>query len=225
VSLSGVRAVAFDLDGTLVDSRHDLAAAINLARGDLGLAPLEVDAILGMVGEGARNLVRKALGDEPEPALLERALERFFAHYDAECTRRTRPYPGMDALTATLAARLPLAIVTNKPESFSRKIVEALGWSKRFEPLIGGDTLGARKPDPAGLVAVSRRHGVAPSEIVLVGDSRIDAATAVAAGCPFVFVEWGFASEAERRELAVAPRARDAAELADLLGAPGRTTS
>jgi 2-phosphoglycolate phosphatase len=218
-----VRAVAFDLDGTLVDSRHDLAAAINLARGDLDLPPLEVDAVLGMVGEGARNLVRKAFGGEPEPALLERALERFFAHYDDECTRRTRPYPGMDTLTAALAARLPLAIVTNKPQRFSRKIVDALGWRGRFEPLIGGDTLGARKPDPAGLVAVARRHGLAPSEVVLVGDSRIDAATAAAAGSSFVFVAWGFASAAERAELAGAPTVRDAGELEALLGAPGPT--
>jgi phosphoglycolate phosphatase len=219
VKLAGVRAVAFDLDGTLVDSRHDLAAAINLARRDLGLSPLEVDAILGMVGEGARNLVRKALGGEPEPALLERALERFFHHYETECTRRTRPYPGIDELLAALAPRWPLALLTNKPERFARRIVDALGWADRFDPLIGGDTLSVRKPDPAGIARIAERHRVAPAAVVLVGDSRIDAATAAAAGSAFVFVEWGFASTEERRELAGALGVRDAPALAALLGA------
>jgi phosphoglycolate phosphatase len=213
VSPPGIRAVAFDLDGTLVDSRHDLAAAINFARADLGLSPLEVGQILGMVGEGARNLVRKAFGGEPEPTLLERAIERFFAHYDAECTRRTRPYPGVDEATAELARRLPLAIVTNKPVRFSRKIVDALGWRGRFEPLVGGDTLPSRKPDPAGLFEVARHHDIRPAELLFVGDSRIDAATAAAAGCPFLFVEWGFASADERRQLGGARRVRSSGEL------------
>jgi phosphoglycolate phosphatase len=217
VKLAGARAVAFDLDGTLVDSRHDLATAINLARGDLGLPPLEVDAILGMVGEGARNLVCKALGGEPEPALLERAVERFFHHYETECTRATRPYAGIDELLAALAPRWPLALLTNKPERFTRRIVDALGWAGRFDPLIGGDTLGVRKPDPAGVARIAERHGLAPAAVVLVGDSRIDAATAAAAGCPFVFVEWGFAGMAERHELAGAPSLRQASELLALL--------
>ena len=214
------RAVAFDLDGTLIDSRLDLAEAVNLARADLGLERLEVEAIVAMIGEGARNLVRKALGGAPPPELIEAAHARFVAHYDAECTRRTRAFPGIDALLdriAALAPALPLAIVTNKPEAFSRKIVDALGWSGLFDPLIGGDTLGVRKPDPAGLIAVARRHGVGTGEVLLVGDSRIDAATAAAAGSPFVFVEWGFRRDEERRELAGAASVGEPLELLRLL--------
>jgi 2-phosphoglycolate phosphatase len=216
VNESGPRAVAFDLDGTLVDSRLDLAAAVNLARADFDLPPHPVEAVLGMVGEGARNLVRRAFG-EPEPARLERALERFFVHYDVECTRRTRPYAGIEAATLALAGRFPLAIVTNKPERFSRKIVDALGWRGRFVELVGGDSLPSRKPDPAGLCEVARRLGLPPAELLFVGDSRIDSATAGAAGAPFVFVEWGFAGEAERRELAAARSVREPAELLELV--------
>jgi phosphoglycolate phosphatase len=197
-----VGAVAFDLDGTLIDSRHDLAAAVNRMRSDLALPELAVDDVLGMIGEGARNLVRRALGGEPGEADLDRALEIFYRHYDGECTRRTRAFPGIDELLATLAPRLPLALVTNKPERFSRKIVAHLGWSGRFEPLLGGDSLPTRKPDPAGLLAVAARHRVSPAELVLVGDSRVDAAAAAAAGARLVLVEWGFARPAERATLA-----------------------
>jgi phosphoglycolate phosphatase len=197
-----IRAIAFDLDGTLIDSRHDLAAAINQMRRELGRGELDVDQVLGMIGEGARKLVRRALGGDPPDELLERGLARFFDNYETECTRRTRPYCGIDELLAEMASRLPLALVTNKPERFSRRIVEHLGWGGRFDPLIGGDTLPARKPQPAGLQAVCARHGVAPAELLLVGDSRIDAQTATAAGSALVLVAWGYAGAAERAALA-----------------------
>jgi phosphoglycolate phosphatase len=200
-----VRVIAFDLDGTLIDSRLDLAAAVNLARADFGLAALATEAVVAMIGEGARNLVRRAIADlrkgGPSDAEVDSALDRFRAHYALECTRRTRPFPGIDALLAALAPRWPLALVTNKPESHSRTIVDHLGWAGRFDPLIGGDTFATRKPDPEGLHAVCARHGVGPAELLLVGDSRIDARAAHAAGCRFVCVSWGFARPDERVEL------------------------
>ena len=211
-----IRAIRFDLDGTLVDSRHDLAEAVNRARADLGLPPLEVAAVLGMVGEGARNLVRRALGGEPAPELLERAFERFLVHYDAVCLDRTRPYPGIDELLTTLAAtpgRPWLAVLTNKPERFTRKLVAHFGWSSIFDELVGGDSLPTRKPDPAGLRRIADHAGAAVAETMLIGDSRIDAATAAAAGARFLFVSWGFASEADRDELAAGPSIRNPAEL------------
>ncbi|MCM2269582.1 MAG: phosphoglycolate phosphatase [Thermoanaerobaculia bacterium] len=217
--MSAVRvgAVAFDLDGTLIDSRHDLAAAINRMRRDLGRSPLAVDDVLGMIGEGARNLVRRALGGEVDEASLDHALSIFYRHYDDECTRRTRPFPGIDGLLAELAPRLPLALVTNKPERFSRRIVESLGWRDRFDPLIGGDTLATRKPDPAGLLAVCARHGLSPGDLVLVGDSRVDALAAAAAGCRFFFAAWGFARPEERLALAGPEAFADAESLARCL--------
>lgn len=215
--MARVGAVVFDLDGTLIDSRHDLAAAVNRMRGELGLVPLTIEAILGMVGEGARNLVLRALGEAAPEIDPDRALAIFYRHYEGECTRRTRPFPGIDDLLAELAPRFPLALVTNKPERFSRKIVDHLGWGGRFDPLIGGDSLSTRKPDPAGLLAVGARHGVAARELTLVGDSRVDAATASAAGARFVWVGWGFAREEERAELARGASAGTCDDLARIL--------
>ncbi len=212
-----LRAVVFDLDGTLVDSRLDLAEAVNRTRAALGLAPLAVDQVLGMVGEGARNLVRRALGGDPEPELLERALARFLVEYEPICTERTRPYPGIDELLPALRARFRFAILTNKPEALSRKIVAACAWEPVVEELIGGDSLPARKPDPSGLLELARRFGCAAQQVVLVGDSAIDAATARAAGSRFIFVAWGFARAEDRAVLLAGPSVRDACELGRLL--------
>ena len=215
-----VRAVAFDLDGTLVDSRLDLAEAVNRMRGELGLPALEVERVIGMVGEGARNLVRRALGDDPAAALLERAFEAFLRHYDEVCLVDTRPFPGVDSLVRRLALRLPLAVVTNKPERFARRIVGHLGWDGCFGALVGGDTLATRKPDPAGLRRVADRLGVAVEELLLVGDSRVDADAADAAGIPVVLVDWGFARPAERAELAARTWIAAPRELEARLAAP-----
>jgi len=215
MSPARVRAVVFDLDGTLVDSRRDLAEAINRTRVGLGRPPIEVEAIVGMVGAGARNLVRRALGGAPDPALLDRALELFYGHYDAVCLDRTRPYPGIDELLAALLRDLPLAVLSNKPERFVRRIVDHLGWSDRFAVVAGGDTWPSRKPDPEGLLGVARRLDVEPAEALLVGDSGIDAATAEAAGAGFLFVEWGYATDEERAALG---RGATLRAPADLLG-------
>lgn len=221
MSAARVRAIVFDLDGTLVDSRLDLAEAVNRARGELGLEPLADEAIVGMVGAGARNLVRRALGGEPDEALLDRALEHFYRHYDAVCLDRTRPYPGIDELIRALPADLPLAVLSNKPERFVRRIVEHLGWGARFEVVAGGDTWPTRKPEPHGLLDVARRLGVAPADVLLVGDSRIDAATAEAAGTGFLFVEWGFARAEERERLSRGGAASTASDVLSALRARG----
>ncbi|HLF57989.1 MAG TPA: phosphoglycolate phosphatase [Thermoanaerobaculia bacterium] len=222
MSTGAIRAVAFDLDGTLVDSRLDLAEAVNRTRGGLGFEPLAVASVVGMVGEGARNLVRRALGDAPEPALFERAFAAFLNHYDEVCLDRTRPFPGVEALLERLAARLPLAVVTNKPERFSRRIVDHLGWKERFRVLVGGDSLPTRKPDPGGLRHAADRLGTSIEGLLFVGDSRIDAQTAVAAGAPLVLAVWGFAALAERAELADYRWIDDPSELDAIVAAGAR---
>jgi len=220
VTVADLGGVVFDLDGTLIDSREDLATAVNRVREELGLAPLPVAEVVGMVGQGARNLVRRALGGAPDEALLDRALALFLERYEPICTSRTRPYPGIPELLAGLASVLPLAILTNKPERPTRKIVAHFGWSGLFRVVLGGDSLGARKPEPQGLLEIARRLEVAPADLVLIGDSAIDAATAEAAGARFLFVEWGFARPEERAGLGAAPRAGSAGELRDLLEVP-----
>jgi phosphoglycolate phosphatase len=219
------RALVFDLDGTLVDSRADLAAAVNRMRLDLGLDALPMAAVVRMVGKGARNLVRSALGGEPAEALVERALELFLAHYEPACTVSTAPYAGIPELLSDLAAGFRLALLTNKPERATRRILDHFGWSAWFEPAIGGDTLAARKPEPEGLLTIARRLGVGPGELLMIGDTRIDAETAAAAGAPFALVEWGFATPAERLAIAAEWRVADAAGLARLLLASGPPSS
>jgi len=195
------RALVFDLDGTLIDSRRDLASAVNLAREDFRLPPLPEADIVAMVGEGAAKLVARAVRELGTERLPE-ALRAFLDHYGRVLLDTTRPYPGIEVMLAGLAGRFPLAVVSNKPEAFSRRILEGLGLAGHFREVIGGDTLPVRKPDPGVLEELARRLALAPADFLLVGDSSVDAATARAAGCRFAFVTWGFASEAERRALA-----------------------
>lgn len=211
-----VGAVIFDLDGTLVDSRPDIAAAVNRTRADLGLAPLSLEAVGAMMGEGSRNLVRRALAvplQRPAPApevdevLFEGAHARFLVHYAAVCTAETRAYAGIDEVLADTGRRWPLALLTNKPIAMTRALVAALGWEGHFRAVVGGDSLPHRKPDPRGLLEVAAGLGVAPQAVVLVGDSRIDAETAAAAGTTFLWVEWGYALPEDREKLANGPSA------------------
>lgn len=204
-------AVVFDLDGTLVDSRPDIATAVNRIRSELGLAALSLAEVGGMMGEGSRNLVRRALAQGlPEMAAMdadrfERSHSRFLEHYARVCTAETRAYEGVDLLLDACARRWPLALLTNKPIAMTRALIEALDWGRFFRVVIGGDSLPYRKPDGRGLLAVAAALGSAAETTLLVGDSRIDAETARAAGTQFVWVEWGYAPEQDRSGLANGP--------------------
>ncbi len=219
-----VSAVVFDLDGTLVDSRPDIATAVNRMRAELVLPALDMPAVGAMMGGGSRVLARRALADAAVlgAADFERAHGSFLEHYAAVCTAATRPYEGVAELLAGCMRRWPLALLTNKPMAMTRALVEALGWAGCFRTVVGGDTLPYRKPDGRSLMAVATGLAVAPAEVLLVGDSRIDAETANAAGAAFVWVEWGYAAEADRRGLASGLSARTPAALARFLDALGQ---
>lgn len=212
-------AVVFDLDGTLVDSRPDIATAVNRTRAEYGLPQLPEAVVGTMVGEGARVLVERALAEAPVELPRTAALARFLAHYAAVCTDATRPYAGIEKVLAAARRRWPLAVLTNKPIAMTVALVEHLGWQDRFRLLVGGDSLPFRKPDARGLEHVARALGVAPARTLLVGDSRIDAETAHAAGAAFVWVEWGYAAVEDRRGLSGGLSARTPAALATLLEA------
>ena len=187
-----IQLVVFDLDGTLVDSRHDIAAATNDMIRSFGGQPLPEPEIAAMVGEGAGLLVRRALRaaglDRPAPE----ALERFLVSYDARLLDTTVLYPGMrDALDA-LAGNVSLALLTNKPEQATRKLLEGLGVAQGFLRTIGGDTAFGRKPDPAGLVEIVAAAGAAPDTTMMVGDSPIDLRTARAARTRICLARYGF---------------------------------
>lgn len=191
---AGFRAVVFDLDGTLIDSRRDIATAVNAMRADLGLEPLSLDRVVAMVGEGARVLVRRALGELAAtlpPERMRAALASYLAHYREVCLDTTRPYPGVPAMLAELAPSFPLAVLSNKGEALSRLILNSLGLDRYLREVVGGDTLPTRKPNPGGLIWLADRLAVPAGELLLVGDSPVDAETARAAASPFALVVWG----------------------------------
>jgi phosphoglycolate phosphatase len=185
--------VAFDLDGTLADTAPDLAAALNHALGRLGRAPVRPEDVRHLVGQGARALLRRGLATsgEASEALVDEGFPHFIDFYAANICRGTRAYDGLeDTLDALRAAGAKLALCTNKIERLTRLLLDALGWSGRFDSVVGGDTLPVRKPDPAPLLeAIARAGG---GRAAFVGDSITDADTARAAGVPFVAVSFGF---------------------------------
>jgi phosphoglycolate phosphatase len=185
--------VAFDLDGTLADTSPDLTDALNYMLAQLKREPVPGARVIELVGRGMRNLMERALGatGPMRPALVEEALPIFLQYYEAHIADRSRPYEGATVALDLLRARgAKLALCTNKPEHLARKLVEAFGWSERFESVVGGDTLPARKPDPAPLHEAIRQAGGGPT--VLVGDSITDIQTATAAGLPCVAVTFGY---------------------------------
>lgn len=180
----------FDLDGTLVDSVRDLAESANDLVVGLGGRPLEMARVGDMVGEGAALLVQRALAagglDPDTPA----ALPRFLEIYDRRLLNHTKPYPGMREALMRTASRTRLAVLTNKPLRPSRRILERLDLIAFFDEVIGGDGPFPRKPDPTALAVLTKKSGDLPT--LMIGDSPIDAKTAAAAGCTFVWARYGF---------------------------------
>ena len=147
----------FDLDGTLVDTKADLAAATNHMLRELSLPLLSVAQVEGFIGLGARVLIERALGQE-RAALVTDGFALFMDYYNAHLLDRTRPYPGMETLLAAARAQGKfLSVLTNKPEQPTRVILSGLGLSDYFSAVIGGDTLPKRKPDPEGFSCCSKR--------------------------------------------------------------------
>jgi phosphoglycolate phosphatase len=188
----------FDLDGTLVDTKADLAAATNFMLTALALPTLTIAQVERLVGEGARVLVARALG--PQRAdLVPRGFSLFMEYYTAHLLDHTYPYPGMrELLAAAHAQGLVLSVLTNKPEVPSRAILTGLGLADFFGALVGGDTLPVCKPDPRGVYDLQRRIGVDLAATLLIGDSRIDMETGRAAGVTICGVTWGFDVEGVR---------------------------
>lgn len=183
-----LRAIVYDLDGTLVDSRADLASAVNATLEDLGLPARSADEVASFVGEGAEKLVRRSLGPAHEHRLPE-ALPLWLRRYGERLVERTRPYRGIEeALALPPLAR---AVLTNKPGKLAREILVRLGLAPWFQRVVGGDEA-VKKPDPAGLLSLCAALGASPAETLLVGDSPIDVATGSAAGVPVCAVTWGF---------------------------------
>ena len=195
-----VAAIAFDLDGTLLDTIHDLAAAVNLLLADLGYPPLPKARVAEFVGRGIPNLVRRVIAEVTAlpPAAVEDgevadALVRYHAHYAAILGRESELYPGVrEGLDRLAAMGVPMAVITNKASRFVRPHLDLADLSRYFRLLIGGDDLPTKKPDPGPLLHVAGALAVPPGRLLMVGDSGNDAKAARAAGCPVLILPYGY---------------------------------
>lgn len=217
-----VKAVMFDLDGTLVNTAPELAAAINQMLAELSLPMLPQQQIAAYIGEGAEALIKRSVGAgssaEVDDALFERAQSLFFAHY-ANSVTQSKPYAGVvNALTDLKNQGLRLACVTNKPEKFTLPLLHASGLIDFFEIVVSGDTLAKKKPDPIQLQHICAKFNVMETEAMLVGDSVIDVMAAHAAGCYIVTVPYGYNQGSPIDDSQVDATIEDLSELPGLLG-------
>ncbi len=190
---SEVRALIFDLDGTLIDSKLDLALAVNATLAEFGREPLPHEQIFSYVGKGAPALIAQALGSGAGEQACMTALEFFIKYYSAHKLDNTALYPGVQETLDALKG-MPLAVYTNKPVRVSRSIIAGLGLADHFRVVYGGNSFERKKPDPMGVRTILQEFGAAPEQTLLVGDSEIDVQTARNAGTWSCGVTYGFGS-------------------------------
>lgn len=193
-----IRLLIFDLDGTLVDSRLDLANSVNAMLRHFGKPTLPNEVIASYIGDGAPMLVRRSLGDPDDESYVQKALEFFLLYYREHKLDNTYVYAGIkEALDTIRASRngspVKMAVLSNKPVVPSRAIVEALDLGDYFFQVYGGNSFHTKKPDPAGVQALLAEAGTPPEQTAIIGDSYIDVVTASNAGIYSVGVNYGFA--------------------------------
>ncbi|HYO57691.1 HAD-IA family hydrolase [Archangium sp.] len=220
-----LRAALFDLDGTLLDSLHDIGAAMNHALAAHGLPVHPLENYRHYVGNGARVLVERAVPAGREN-LHEAVLATYHAFYAEHMLDTTRPFPGMREVLARLEGEgVKLAVVSNKPDAATRRLVRALLPDVRFSAVQGERAGVPRKPDPTSALGVAAELGVAPGDCAFIGDTSVDMDTARAADMYGVGVTWGFRDEEELLKHGARALARTSDELFQtLVGAPRAST-
>jgi phosphoglycolate phosphatase len=203
-----VRAIAIDLDGTMLDTVEDLAIAVNETLNELSLPALDLNLVRTFVGKGLANLVCRsltaALGRKPEADFLARALPLYETHYERVNGQTTTIYPGVpEGLERLAAAGFPLACVTNKSKRFTGPLLERIGFARYFSLVLSGDSLPKKKPDPLPLTHAAQHFSVTPAQMLMIGDSVNDAKAARAAGCPIFCVTYGYNEGEDVRTLDV----------------------
>jgi phosphoglycolate phosphatase len=194
LDLETVRGIVFDLDGTLIDSYEAITASLNEAMAQLGRAPQPLDRVRLMVGRGLETLMARALGVDAEAGvpLIAEGVSVFRRHYDRICVDRTRLLPDVGETLRALRARgYRMAVATNKPSYFARRLLDALGVGAHLDAVLGPDLVSHHKPHPEMVLAALGAMGLAPSEAVYVGDMEIDVETARAAGMRVVVLPTG----------------------------------
>jgi phosphoglycolate phosphatase len=195
---AGVRALIFDLDGTLIDSKLDLALSVNAMLGAMKRAALTHETIFGYVGNGAPTLVKRALGHGASDEEAEEGLKYFLAYYREHMLDNTVTYPGVRDGLEALAREMhgeTMAVLTNKPVVFSKAIIEGLGLARYFKFVYGGNSFERKKPDPMGVEILLRDLGAPAREAMMVGDSDVDVRTARNAGIWACGVSYGLGTE------------------------------
>jgi phosphoglycolate phosphatase len=188
----------FDLDGTLIDSKADIACGLNLALARMNLGPLPVSRVADFIGDGMQKLIERTLrestGREPESDSVRECITLFSEEYGLHLLDQTKLFPRViDTLDRLSWAKF--AILSNKPEGFCRRILEGLGVASRFQTILGGDSTGSRKPDPTGILRAMELCEAVPSKTMMVGDSPVDIEAGKAAGTFTCGVAGGFRSK------------------------------
>lgn len=191
--IQAVKAVLFDLDGTLIDSAPDLAAAADKMRLDRGLASIPYEQYRPMAGAGARGMLGVAFGMAPEHPNFLAWREEFFSNYETCLTQRTQAFKGIEELLSSLKLRgLRWGIVTNKSARFTNPLVKQMRLLKDAEVVISGDTTPHAKPHPEPMFEAARRLKIAPHHCIYVGDDKRDIEAGQAAGMPSLAASWGY---------------------------------
>jgi phosphoglycolate phosphatase len=194
-----VALVIFDLDGTLIDSRLDLAHAVNATRAEMGRGPLAHELVFSYVGNGAPVLIRRAMGPEASDEEVKAALEFFLDYYRRHAVDRTELYPGVrESIERLRDAGVPMAVLTNKPVRISKAILDHFGLLDVMLAVYGGNSFEHKKPHPVGIETLRAEACSAPEETWMVGDSYVDVQTARNAGVPSCGVTYGFQPETFR---------------------------
>ena len=188
--------IVFDLDGTLIDSRLDLANAVNATRRHMGMATLDNERVYSYVGNGAGVLIRRAVGEQATEAQVQEALEYFLEYYREHDLDFTTLYPGVrESLDRLTAAGKHMAVLTNKPVRVSQAIVEGLGVARHFFRVYGGNSFEFKKPHPVGIECLMEQTEIGRDRTLMVGDSSVDVETARNARIACCGVTYGFQPE------------------------------
>ena len=186
-----LKALLFDLDGTLIDSKRDLVQSVNATLREMGRADLPEDLVASYVGSGAPVLISRALGGAASAAEQQSALKFFLAYYEQHKLDFTREYPGVRETLEKLRG-VPMTVLTNKPVNISVRVLEGLGLAGFFRAIYGGDSFATKKPDPLGANTILSELGIPAAEAAMVGDSEVDVQTARNVGMISAIVNFGF---------------------------------